>query len=94
MPLAQGVNTLDDDDFARYGITGANLISLRDRSADWRSELFGDIPGGISSGLVGLTQGRADHWLTPSAYNAARPFATSSTEPSSCVTTRMTNVSA
>jgi hypothetical protein len=37
---------LDDDDFAQYGITGPTLIDLRDRFANWRSELLGDTPDG------------------------------------------------
>jgi hypothetical protein len=41
--LAQA-RILDDDDFAQYGITGPSLTDLRDRFANWRSELLGETP--------------------------------------------------
>lgn len=32
---------LDDDDFAQYGVTGAQLADLRQRFARWRAQLLG-----------------------------------------------------
>ncbi|MBX6750899.1 MAG: nucleotidyl transferase AbiEii/AbiGii toxin family protein [Micromonosporaceae bacterium] len=35
------VQELDDDDFAQYGVTGAQLADLRQRFAQWRARLLG-----------------------------------------------------
>ena len=36
------VQQLDDDDFAQYGVAGAQLADLRQRFAQWRARLLGD----------------------------------------------------
>jgi hypothetical protein len=36
------VQQLDDDDFAQYGVVGAQLADLRQRFAQWRARLLGE----------------------------------------------------